>query len=250
MPNCKSTDRSTAFAWQIARNGAATTNYPRLCRHPLPFLIWARLGPASRCARHVHTKSRRSNQALIEASAANVPESLFESEFFGYAAGAYSGAAKHTPGKVESADKGSLFLDEIGDASAQIQAKLLRVVETGLVTRLGEHKERRTDVRWIFGTNRNLPQMVEDGEFRQDLWYRINTISVQVPALRDRPEDIEEIINVHLHRFAQETHKSAPKIDLEGRDALIKYSWARERTRAGFRTVSTHRFSFGQVHWF
>lgn len=142
-------------------------------------------------AKYIHKKSKRSERVFIPVNCASVPESLIESEFFGYEKGAFTGAnLEGKPGLFEVADKGTLFLDEIGELPLPVQAKLLRVLEEKEFKRLGGTATKRTDARIIAATNRNLRQMMNEGSFREDLYYRLNVISITIPPLRDRREDI------------------------------------------------------------
>lgn len=176
-------------------------------------------------ARYIHKNSLRSKNFFIPVNCAAIPNELLESEFFGYAPGAFTGAnSRGKPGLFEIADKGTLFLDEIGELPLAMQAKLLRVLETGKVPRLGGTTLQRTDVRLIAATNRDLKAMVGQNMFRSDLYYRLNVIPVNLPPLRERPEDILPFAN----RFLEELNK---KYDLKKTfspqtiEALLYYNW-------------------------
>ena len=153
-------------------------------------------------ARHIHRSSPRAKEPFIPVNCAAIPDNLMESEFFGYVRGAFTGASTHgKPGIFEIADKGTLFLDEIAELPLSLQSKLLRVLETGEVQRLGSASSRQTHVRLIAATNKDLKQMVDNGLFRSDLYYRLNVIPVSLPPLRDRPEDIRALSQRFLDEF-------------------------------------------------
>lgn len=153
-------------------------------------------------ARQLHAWSRRSKGAFIDVNCGAIPESLFESEMFGYQPGAFSGAARQgKAGLLEQADGGTLFLDEIGELPLPMQTKLLKVIQDGSLTRLGDTQSRRVDFRLVVATNQDLAGRVEEGEFRLDLYYRLNVIPVTLPPLRERREDIPELVELQLERL-------------------------------------------------
>jgi DNA-binding NtrC family response regulator len=154
-----------------------------------------------------------------------VPESLLESELFGYRKGAFTGADQDFKGKVEIADGGTLFLDEIGDLPASIQPKLLRLLENRTFEPLGSGKTKRIDIRVICATNRNLAKLVGEGRFREDLLYRINTFTVELPPLRERQEDIAPLAEFFLRRYALEARKNVAGFSPKAADYLAAYSW-------------------------
>ncbi|KAF1085709.1 Transcriptional regulatory protein ZraR [Sporotomaculum syntrophicum] len=156
-------------------------------------------------ARAIHSESGRSQSPFVRVNCAAIPETLLESELFGYNEGAFTGAQKggHM-GKFEFADKGVIFLDEIGDMPLMMQAKLLRVLQEKEIERLGDTRTRRVDVRVIAATNRNLEEMIINGEFREDLYYRINVVTLNIPPLRSRIEDIELLVNYFIKRFNED----------------------------------------------
>jgi DNA-binding NtrC family response regulator len=153
-------------------------------------------------AKAIHEQSNRRRKAFIQLSCAALPETLLESELFGYEKGAFTGATDSKPGRFELADNGSLFLDEIGDISSAVQVKLLRVLEQQTFERLGSSRTLSVDVRLIGATNRDLPEMVREGEFREDLFYRLNVIPIHMPPLRDRRDDISLLAQHFLSRYA------------------------------------------------
>lgn len=168
-------------------------------------------------ARALHRRSRRADQPLVAINCAALPETLLESELFGHEKGAFTGAVATKTGFFEVADGGTLFIDEIGEMPGSLQAKLLRVLEDGSMRRIGSVKERRVDVRLIVATNRNMAEEVKAGRFREDLYYRINVMSLQLPPLRDRTGDIPLLVR----------HFLGPdwKIEPEAVQAIERYRW-------------------------
>ncbi|HSZ60207.1 MAG TPA: sigma-54 dependent transcriptional regulator [Terriglobales bacterium] len=156
-------------------------------------------------ARAIHEKSRRASGPFIKINSTAIPENLLESELFGYEKGAFTGAATSKPGKFELADKGTLFLDEIGDVPAATQVKLLRVLQEREFERLGGTKTIKVDVRLLAATNRDLRAALEDGTFREDLYYRLNVVPIDIPPLREHKEDIPGLANLFLARFAKDS---------------------------------------------
>jgi len=156
-------------------------------------------------ARAIHEKSRRASGPFIKINSTAIPENLLESELFGYEKGAFTGAATSKPGKFELADKGTLFLDEIGDVPPAIQVKLLRVLQEREFERLGGTRTIKVDVRLIAATNRDLRAALEDGTFREDLYYRLNVVPIDIPPLREHKEDIPSLANLFLQRFAKDS---------------------------------------------
>lgn len=152
-------------------------------------------------------------------------ENLFESELFGYAKGAFTDAREDKPGRFEMADGGTIFLDEIGNLSLPLQAKLLSILQNRTVTRLGESKERKIDVRLITATNMPLNEMVSNGTFRQDLLFRINTVELILPPLRQRGNDIILLANHFLQNFCTKYHKTIKNISSKAEQTLLNYSW-------------------------
>jgi len=167
-------------------------------------------------ARALHEQSGRNGKPFIQLSCAALPETLLESELFGYEKGAFTGANDSKPGRFELADTGTLFLDEIGDISLTVQVKLLRVLEQMSFERLGGSKTIRVDVRLIGATNRDLPAMIREGEFREDLFYRLNVIPINLPPLRERRGDIKLLARHFLGRFSSDRELSAEALRLLG----------------------------------
>ncbi|WP_243368555.1 sigma 54-interacting transcriptional regulator [Fundidesulfovibrio soli] len=175
-------------------------------------------------ARMIHELSDRAKYPFIKVNCAAIPENLLESELFGYEKGAFTGAAAPKPGRFEEADKGTIFLDEIGELSAGIQSKLLRFLQEREFERLGGIKTRKVDVRIIAATNRDLAEAVTHGEFREDLYYRLNVFPVLVPSLRERREDIPALLNHFLDKLSREYGRRL-SFTPRALDALVKYDW-------------------------
>src|SRR5882757_7947055 len=166
-------------------------------------------------ARAIHEKSRRSSGPFVKINSTAIPENLLESELFGYEKGAFTGANTSKPGKFELADKGTLFLDEIGDVPPATQVKLLRVLQEREFERLGGTRTIKVDVRLIAATNRDLVRMVEEQRFRDDLYYRLNVFPIQVPPLRERPEDIPPLVRSFVQRLARPMNRNVEVIPNE-----------------------------------
>src|ERR1700736_4691453 len=176
-------------------------------------------------ARAIHEKSRRAAGPFIKINSTAIPESLLESELFGYEKGAFTGANSSKPGKFELADKGTLFLDEIGDVPPAIQVKLLRVLQEREFERLGGTRTVKVDVRLIAATNRDLRAALEEGTFREDLYYRLNVVAIDIPPLRDHKEDVPALANYFLERYARESAKPVTGITPEAVKRLMDYHW-------------------------
>ena len=176
-------------------------------------------------ARAIHQNSRRAGGPFIKINSTAIPDTLFESELFGFERGAFTGALAGKPGKFELADKGTLFLDEIGDVPAAIQVKLLRVLQEREFERLGGTKTLKVDIRMIAATNRDLRAALEEGTFREDLYYRLNVVPIDIPPLREHKEDIPDLVNHFLARFAADNEKEIEGITSGALDALLEYHW-------------------------
>ena len=176
-------------------------------------------------ARAIHRSSGRQGHTFVRLSGAAVPTALLESELFGYEKGAFTGAVTTRPGRLELADGGTLFLDEVGDMALEVQAKLLRVLQEREFERLGSTRTRRVDVRIIAATNCDLDEMVGQGAFRRDLFYRLSVFPVQVPPLRERREDIPALARYFTERFAQRMRRATPAISPPVMDALCRWEW-------------------------
>jgi len=177
-------------------------------------------------ARAIHMESKRSNNPFVAINCAAVPDTLLESELFGYVKGAFTGAdPKGKIGKVEFANTGTLFLDEIGDMPLYLQAKLLRVLEQKEVVRLGSNKPIPVDVRVIAATNKNLEKLIEEGSFREDLYYRLNVLPINIPPLRERKEDIRVLTDYFVRKYTALFKKRVVGFENEVWDFLYKYDW-------------------------
>jgi two-component system NtrC family response regulator len=176
-------------------------------------------------ARLIHTLSPRSHKPLITVNCGALPESIIESELFGHEKGAFTGAHQRRIGRFEQADGGSLFLDEIGELSLLVQVKLLRFLQEGEYQRVGGNQGLRADVRIISATNRDLDEGVKKGAFREDLLFRLNVITMKIPPLRERREDIPALVDYFLRSFARENRKNIEGITREAKDLLMKYDY-------------------------
>jgi DNA-binding NtrC family response regulator len=176
-------------------------------------------------AQIIHQLSTRRESSFVQLNCAAFPETLLESELFGHEKGAFTGADKKRVGRFELADGGSIFLDEIGDMPPPMQAKLLRVLEDGSFEPLGSERSKKVDVRLISATNRNLEKLIEDGKFRQDLYFRINTVSLEMPPLARRGGDIMELAEHFLQRCARKMNKDIREISDEAAARLMAYDW-------------------------
>jgi len=176
-------------------------------------------------ARAIHQHSRRSSGPFIKINSTAIPDTLFESELFGFEKGAFTGANASKPGKFELADKGSLFLDEIGDVPAPIQVKLLRVLQEREFERLGGTKTIKVDVRLIAATNKDLRAALEQGTFREDLYYRLNVVPIDIAPLRERREDIPDLARHFLERFNRDNGKQIEQLTPEAVSKLMEYHW-------------------------
>jgi DNA-binding NtrC family response regulator len=176
-------------------------------------------------ARAIHHQSKRKNKPFIATSCAALPESLLESELFGHEKGSFTGAMERKKGKFEAADKGTLFLDEIGEINANTQIHLLRALEEKKITRVGGNEEIDVDVRFISATNRNLRSMVKQGPFREDLYYRLNVVTIELPLLKDRREDILPLADHFLKKYTEENNKKIKNFSPEVIEFMLNYSW-------------------------
>ena len=176
-------------------------------------------------ARAVHQNSDRKNKKFVAVNCGALTESLLESELFGYVKGAFTGAQNDKKGLFEEANGGSLFLDEIGDITPGLQVKLLRVLQEGEVKPVGSNDQLKINVRIIAATHRNLDQSVESGKFREDLYYRLKVIEIEIPPLRERKEDIPELAQIFLRRFSAKLSKRISELSKEALQTLMNYSW-------------------------
>jgi two-component system nitrogen regulation response regulator NtrX len=177
-------------------------------------------------ARRIHQKSQRRDTPFVAVNCAAIPQTLIEAELFGYQKGAFTGAISDKRGKFEIAEGGTIFLDEIADMSHEAQAKVLRVLEEMQIERIGGVTPIKIDVRVIAATNKDLSVQIRDGNFREDLYYRLNVVPIHIPPLRERREDISELIHYYLDYFARDSNRNKKTISANAQDFLIKdYSW-------------------------
>jgi len=195
-------------------------------------------------ARAIHDRSFRKNRPLVKVNCAAIPSGLLESELFGHERGAYTGAMTQRIGRLEVADQGSLFLDEIGDIPLELQPKLLRVLQEREFERLGSTVTRKVNVRVVAATHRSLEEMIQEKQFRSDLYYRLNVFPIYIPPLRERPEDIPPLVRHFVHDFARRMNKTIDGISSETMEWLTRYSWPgniRELQNVIERSVVVHK---------
>ena len=198
----------------------------RLARSQAPVYITGESGSGKEvAARLIHSGSSRADAAFVAVNCGAIPENLMESEFFGYKKGAFTGADSDKMGYLQAAQKGTLFLDEVGDLPLAMQVKLLRVIQEKKVRRVGDTREDTIDVRIISATHRSLSEQVEAGEFRQDLFYRLNVIELKMPSLREIPEDIPLMVGEVVERLARQNGTPAPAISEEAMLQLRRYDF-------------------------
>jgi two-component system response regulator AtoC len=192
----------------------------------VPILVLGESGTGKEVlARFIHNRSPWMNGPFVKVNCPAIPGTLLESELFGFEKGAFTGAHAAKPGRIELAENGTLFLDEIAELDASLQAKLLHVLQDGHFTRIGDHEERRMNARVICATNRALQDEIQKGGFRSDLFYRINVISVTLPALRERREDIPYLAEYLRQAFNRRFDREAPKISKETLHTLQQRDW-------------------------
>lgn len=176
-------------------------------------------------ARYIHNLSNRKDNAFVAVNCCAFSDGLLESELFGHEKGAFTGANERRKGRFELANRGTLFLDEIGDVSLDVQVKLLRTLENGIIERLGSNKQIKSDFRLISATNKNFKEEIEKGSIREDFFYRISTISITIPPLRERKEDLNELIKFFIKKYEYKYNKKINKIDSEIMDFLTTYDY-------------------------
>jgi formate hydrogenlyase transcriptional activator len=176
-------------------------------------------------AKAVHDRSSRRNQPFVRANCAAIPAGLLESELFGHERGAFTGAVARNVGRIELANKGTLFLDEVGDIPLELQSKFCRVLQEREFERLGSSQTIRVDFRLVAATNRNLAEMVGNGQFRRDLYYRLSVFPIELPPLRDRIEDIPMLVWHYVKKYAQQMNKQVENILPEDMEALVHHGW-------------------------
>ena len=193
---------------------------------PVPVLVTGESGTGKELvARAIHFNSMRKQKTFIAQNCAAFSESLLESELFGHVRGAFTGAIRDREGLFQAADGGTLFLDEVGEMALPLQAKLLRVLQDGSFSQVGENKLRRADVRVVAATNRNLHEMVQQGKFREDLYYRLNVVSISIPPLRERRVDIRLLADFFLEEIGKRSKKTAKRLSSEAFQLLSDYDW-------------------------
>ena len=176
-------------------------------------------------AKSIHHNSRRKDHPLVVVNCAAITETLLESELFGHEKGSFTGADKRREGRFMQADKGTIFLDEIGETSAAMQAKLLRVIQEREIQRVGGEETLSVDVRILAATNRNLEEDVKNGKFREDLFYRLNVVTLRIPPLRERQDDTPLLAQHFLEKYAKKNHKQVKGFSPLAMDMLLKYAW-------------------------
>jgi len=198
----------------------------KVARHPSAVLLTGESGTGKELvARLIHRSSPRAQEAFVAVNCGAIPESLLESELFGHAKGAFTGASHEKPGLFEEAHTGTLFLDEIGDLPTALQVKLLRALQEGEVRRVGANVSTKVDVRLITATNRDLAADIASGRFRGDLYYRINVVTIELPPLRDRPQDIPELALHFLRRYNERLGLGVEGIAPAAMRLLTEYAW-------------------------
>jgi transcriptional regulator with GAF, ATPase, and Fis domain/pSer/pThr/pTyr-binding forkhead associated (FHA) protein len=201
----------------------------KVCESTVPVLIQGESGTGKELiARAIHFNGPRKTGEFVSENCAAIPQNLMESEFFGYVRGAFTGAHKDKKGLFEVADGGTLFLDEIGDMDLDMQTKLLRVLQDGVLRRVGSKEFKKVDVRIMSATNRDLVGMIKEGRFREDLYYRLNVINVQLPPLRERKEDVPLLVDFVLKRIMEKkgsTQKTPREVAPDALDLLLRYDW-------------------------
>lgn len=218
-----------AFEGIIGKSEAmrrVTTVARQVAASDIPVLILGESGTGKELiARAIHNNSRRRKERLVALNCAGIAETILEDELFGHVKGAYTGAQSDREGRFEHADGGTLFLDEIGDMPATMQAKLLRVLENGEVVRLGANEPRQVDVRLVSATNRDLDTMVADKVFREDLYFRIKGVTIRIPPLRERREDIPLLVYHFLAQSVEKYGKTIDTVTPEAQRLLMSYAW-------------------------
>ena len=238
------------FEGFIGRSAAMTTVYDQISRiapSRAPVFVTGESGTGKElCAEAIHTRSGRGDKPFIAINCSAIPKDLMESEIFGHVRGAFTGATETRLGAAELADGGTLFLDEIGEMDLGLQAKLLRFIQSGTVQRVGDVATRRVDVRIVCATHRDPFVEIAAGRFREDLFYRLHVLPIQLPALRERPEDILPLASAFLSRYAAEESRGFRGFDPEAAAMLMRHPWpgnVRELQNAIRRMVVLHQGS-------
>jgi two-component system response regulator AtoC len=210
---------STAMeAVRLSVDMAATAN--------VPVLLQGESGTGKEIlARYIHLRSPWGSGAFVKVNCPAIPGTLLESEMFGYQKGAFTGAYTSKPGRVELAHRGTLFLDEIADLDPALQAKLLQLLQDGQFSRIGASEDRQVEVRVVCATNKQLDKEIKTGSFRQDLFYRINVLTIELPSLQQRIGDLPVLVNYLLNKYAEKFGRTAPPLSKQTIKSLQKYSW-------------------------
>ena len=216
----------TGIVGRSPKIAQAITLADKVARHPSTVLITGESGTGKELiARHIHDASPRAARPFVAVNCAAIPEALLESELFGHAKGAFTGATAERQGLFEEAHEGTLFLDELGDLPVPLQVKLLRALQEGEVRRVGDNASRTVDVRVVAATARDLEADVAEGKFRADLYYRINVVRIHLPALRERSEDIPELVRHFVDRFNRRLGLHVTGVSAAAMRALVEYPW-------------------------
>ena len=216
----------TGIVGRSPKLAQALTLADKVARHPSTVLVTGESGTGKELiARHIHDASPRASRPFVAVNCAAIPEALLESELFGHAKGAFTGAISERQGLFEEAHEGTLFLDELGDLPVPLQVKLLRALQEGEVRRVGDNASRSVDVRLVAATARDLESDVAEGRFRADLYYRVNVVRIHLPALRERAEDIPELVRHFVDRFNRRLGLRVTGLSAAAMRALVEYPW-------------------------
>jgi two-component system, NtrC family, response regulator AtoC len=211
---------------ETAVMAAVQESIRRLADTNVPVLITGESGTGKELiAQLIHRHSPVAHKPLVRVNCAAIPSTLIESELFGYDKGAFTGASGAKPGRVEAANSGTLFMDEVGELNTAVQAKLLQVLQDGTFSRLGAQEDKKVDVRFVFATNRDLEEEILVGNFREDLYYRINVINLQLPPLRERLEDIPVLSEYFRNKYNDKYNRRTPRLSELSSSRMQQYHW-------------------------
>ena len=232
MPDCwrwtrRPIGRRAGYAWSSSATAPKKKRYPRIAESTTRPVIQVPSGARSktRLARGIHDLSQRAGQPFVEVNCAAIPDALIESELFGHVKGAFTGAHQERAGRFQAANGGTLFLDEIGEIPLALQAKLLRAVQEQTFEMVGSDRTVRVDVRVISASNRNLRELVDDGQFRSDLYYRLAVIPLRIPPLRERPGDLPLLIEHFQSRLQHRGYPRGVRFSDEALRVMMNYAW-------------------------